>query len=250
MGNVQRVLHTASIEMIVGTTVLSGTIDASEGSITGSLTGTLEGTSSFATDAQLAQQATQSISASFGTITGSFLGSDSASTSFFGSASYAQEAAFAQEATSSISASFASGGIVVATVGPFSVQINSTLGSFANLTGIEDVVDELGGGLSRMKLSLDNYNEFRITTAIDTQDEKGAQPKMIGEFSLDEITWNSFSPEAFAYLTQSAITADSGYKALVSESKTDVFLRVSTFDGPSSGPGASAKVGLIAMYFR
>jgi len=234
--------------LLSGSMIVSGgRIDASKGSVTGSLTGTLEGTSSFADGAQLAQEATSSISASFGIITGSFRGTDTGSISFFGSGTHAEDAKSAHDA---ISASFASGGTVVATVGPFSVELNSVLGSFANLTSITAPASELGGGLSRMKVTLDNYNEFRITAALDTQNAQGAQPKIIGEFSMDEVTWDIFSSGAFAYLTQSSITADSGYSPLVSESLADVFLRVSTLDGPVTGAGATAKVGLIALYFR
>ena len=203
------------------------------------------------------------IDATQGSVTGTFLGSNTSSVAFLGSASFAPSASFAQTSFSGTFAATASnvgpGGIisgallVVADVAPTVIGLNSVLGSFTNLTGIGETIDELGGGLTRLKLNLEDFNEHRISVATDTVNAQSEPVQLAAQWSLDQTVWDFFaavSESAGAFLTQSNTVADSAFTALVSESKADVFVRVVTYNGPSGGAGATAKVGSIFIQFR
>lgn len=218
-----RTLRTASIDMLTGSMIVSG----------------------------------GRIDATLGDMTGTFLGSDGPNVSFIGSASFAPIAgssSFASTASNVGPGGIISGAtLVVADVAPTVIGLNSTIGSFTNLTGIDENISELGAGLTRLKLDLEDFNEHRISVATDTTDDKGSPVQLAAQWSLDLATWNFFaaaSESAGAYLTQSVTVAESTFAALASASKTDVFVRIVTYNGPSSGPGATAKIGSIFIQFR
>ena len=223
-----RILQTASLDLLSGSMIVSGgRIDATEGSVTGTFSGSASGIS------------------------------------YQGTASFAPQSDFAQTSVSGTFAATASnvgpGGIisgaqlVVADVAPTVIGLNSTIGSFTNLTGIDETISELGGGLTRLKLNLEDFNEARVSVATDSTDDKGAKPQLAAQWSLNQTIWDFFaspSESAGAFLTQSNTVAESTFTGLVSESKTDVFVRIVTYNGPPTGSGASAKIGSIFIQFR
>ncbi len=218
-----RILQTASIDLLSGTMLLSAS----------------------------------RIDATLGSVTGTFLGSDVPNVSFIGSSSFAPNAgssSFAATASNVGPGGIISGAtLVVADVAPTVIGLNSVLGSFTILTGIDEIIDELGDGLTRLKLDLEDFNEHRISVATDTTDDKGSPVQLAAQWSTDLSAWEFFaspSESAGAFLTQSNTVAESSFEALVSESKADVFVRIVTYNGPDSGPGATAKVGSIFIQFR
>lgn len=187
----------------------------------------------------------------------SFFATDLNEVGFVGSASFAPQSdssSFAATASNVGPGGIISGAsLVVADVAPTVIGLNSTLGSFTNLTGIDGTVAELGDGLTRLKLDLEDFNQTRISIATDTIDDKGASPQLAAQWSVDQSSWEFFtetSQSAGAFLTQSNAVVESNFTALVSESKSDVFVRVVTYNGPSIGPGAAAKIGSIFIQFR
>jgi hypothetical protein len=197
------------------------------------------------------------IDATEGSVTGTFLGSDGPNVSFVGSASFAPTAgssSFAATASNVGPGGVISGAqLVVADVAPTVIGLNSTIGSFTNLTGIDETISELGAGLTRLKLDLEDFNEHRISVATDTVDSKGSPVQLAAQWSLDQTTWDFFaspSESAGAYLTQSVTVSESTFAGLVSESKADVFVRIVTYNGPSIGAAATAKIGSIFIQFR
>jgi len=202
------------------------------------------------------------IDATSGSVTGTFLGSDVPSISFVGSASFAPNTDSASLAVRADTSSFmgsgsvVSGGLVVATVGPKIIGFNNDLGSQTVISSILADIEEVGGGSSRTKLDLTDYNEGRIIVRVTDVTNPGNFPvQMAPQFSFDEVAWKFFSTGTIGddkpsvHIT-SSLTAAGGFVALKSESKADVFIRLATFSGSNSGQKPRVTVGHINLFFR
>lgn len=221
--DITRILQTASIDLLSGSMIVSGgRIDATQGSVTGTFSGSQGGIS------------------------------------FIGSASFAPNTDSASAALSSShavqtdSASFASGSGIVASIAdaaplaiPFFGGIDGKIQIQLSGSPVE-IPDEL---TARTRVDLTTFNQARLSVRVFSTGASVTGTIAV-QYSLDvsESVWNFMNgfdgPKA--YVTQSGTNADPEFTTMVSESRTDVALRLVGTDPSASAP----EVGMVVAYFR
>ena len=173
--------------------------------------------------------------------------------SFVESASFADNAILAQNATQSLSASLAETASFAQTASVAdSAAIIVPVPSFMDeirLINIPAAVTPLGspGAESVGKFNFANRGFSSLGVTITGPDDQGGRPRIALQYSLDNATWNFLNgvdgPYADITGSPGSIVRTAGPVANhVSESKTDVFIRVVTYSGSVTPPNESPTV--------
>lgn len=189
-------------------------------------------------------------------MTGTFLGAVPADVSFFGSASWADTSLTASVADFSLATSGSIETASVAIAAPLNFVCHSGFIDKAVIDLVSARVEIPSLETARTKVDLTGFSQARLIMRVTKIDNSEGAVGI--QYSLDESIWTfldgttnssgitdvggpsvTFSGSVIGTLTN-------GLVSIVSESKTDVFIRMVGIDPQEAGP----EVGTISLFFK